>query len=108
MVEPLANSDVGILLAKVVGTIFGAGVAYAGLREALRLGRASHRRLDHIDDRLTKAEVDKAEFAGIVKTKLDNQTHEQERMRDALHDTRNELGNRLVRIEDRLDQRPAR
>jgi hypothetical protein len=103
MTESVASAEAVELAFKVGGALIAIGGALAGLRESLRLGKASHRRMDDHDKAFQASEVDRARHDAIMTTKIDGQVHELERVREALHQTRNEIGSRLGRIEDRLD-----
>lgn len=107
MTEAFSPETLGWLW-KISAFLLFLGSTYAYIKidnkESLRLGHAAHKRLDAIVDGQHKSEIARAAEEARVSAKLDNQTHEQEMMRLALHQTRTEIAERLGRIEDRLDK----
>lgn len=71
--------------------------------EALRVAHAAHKRIDEFKAKAEAAELRHVAEYTHLNTMTENVLAEMGRIRDAVHLTRNELGARIVRVEDRLD-----
>ena len=93
-------------VAEAAFVVFSAGGTFALVKrsaaEARRRADAANRRLDdHLEDQ-RKSDLLLAKDISEIKTTLVHFGHEQDRTRDAVHQSRTEISTRLGRIEERL------